>query len=58
MVNVYRRRAADAEHDWTIFDVPRDGKSLAMVRNGIKKGSKVMTDEHTGCEMPDASIIQ
>ena len=53
MINVYRRRATGDERDWTIFDVPRGGKSFAgMVQNRIKKGSKAMTDERPGYKKP------
>lgn len=49
MVTIYHQRATENEPDWTIFDVPRDGKSLVeMVQSRIKKGSKLMTDEHPG----------
>ena len=49
MITLYHQRATKDDHDWTIFDVPRAGKSLMeMVQNRIKKGSKVMTDEHPG----------
>ena len=49
MITVYHQRATKDEHDWTKFDVPRAGKSLVeMVKTRIKKGSKVMTDEHSG----------
>ena len=45
MITLYHQRATKDDHDWTIFDVPRAGKSLMeMVQNRIKKGSKVMTD--------------
>ena len=46
---MYHRRATPDEHDWTIFDVPREGKSFVeMIQGRIKKGPKVMTDEHSG----------
>jgi transposase-like protein len=49
MVTIYHQRAAKDDHDWTIFDVPRDGRSLVEgVEKRIRSGSTVMTDEHPG----------
>ena len=49
MVTIYHQRAAENSQDWTIFDVPRDGRTLLrMVGERIEAGSTVMTDEHSG----------
>lgn len=47
MATLYHQRASGDEPDITIMDVPRGGTTLAgMVRERIKPGSTVMSDEH------------
>ncbi len=47
MVTIYHQRATETQEEWTIFEVPRDGKSLvATVQSHIEFGSRVMTDEY------------
>ena len=47
MVTMYHQRSTETQEEWTIFEVPRDGKSLtAMVQNHIVPGSRVMTSEY------------
>ena len=47
MATIYHQRATTDEPDVTILDVPRGDATLAgMVRERIKPGSTVMSDEH------------
>ena len=53
MVTIYHQRATKDEHGWTIFHVPRDVQSLAViVQERIMPGSVVMTDKYRAYAKP------